>query len=204
MLLSVIFSSRALSVVLVCIWAACMAVAFWWFQLRWYQPLEAHTGDTLFDAGQLALTLQTPAAPIEVIHFFDNTCPCTRFNTPHVRQLMSRYATSEVHFRILVPDNSQQTDARAQFPGAEVRVASAANYPPASPAALIMTSQHGAQYLGPWSPGAVCSTKSGDYVAQVLDQLLTGEQRQQTFQVARGCLCRWSVNPSTASDGVST
>lgn len=195
---------RFLPPLLVVTWALAMGFAFWWFQLRWYQPLEDLTGDALFSAEQLTLSQTTPDTPIEVIHFYDANCPCTRFNTPHVQELITRYQGEGLRFRVLVPESAQLSGARQKFPGIPVSVATQDNQPVASPAALVRTQQLGAQYLGPWSPGAVCSTRSGDYVAQVLDQLLGGEQRNQTFQIARGCLCPWAGQSSAAHDGVST
>ncbi len=199
-----VISKPVLATLLVMIWACAMAAAFWWFQLRWYQPLESLTGDALFNAEQLDISRHEPDTPIEVIHFFDSNCPCTRFNTPHVQDLIEQYQKQSIRFRILVPDASQLTEARQLFPQVRIDVAARQDRPPASPAALVLSSQHGAEYMGPWSPGAVCNSRSGDYVAQVLDQLVEGKRRNQTFQLSSGCLCPWSNNSSAVHDGVST
>lgn len=196
-------SKRFIATLLVLVWACAMAAAFWWFQLRWYQPLESLTGDALFNAEQLSVSQRTPDVPIEVIHFFDSRCPCTRFNTPHVQDLMAQYQEQSIRFRILVPDASQLKEAQSLFPQVPVEVASAQDRPPASPAALVLSERHGAEYMGPWSPGAVCNSRSGDYVSQVLDQIVEGKRRNQTFQLASGCLCPWTDNSSAVHDGVS-
>lgn len=190
------------SLTLVITWAAAMSFAFWWFQFRWYQPPDPLTGDALFDASQIRLSRVPSWADLEVIHFYDNTCPCARFNTPHVQDLAKRYRAQNVRFRILVPDASQLDDAGQTFPFAEHAVAAPDSRPPASPSALVLSRESGPQYLGPWSPGAACNARSGDYVAQVLDQLLAGKQHNLTFQMARGCLCPWPNRYSLAQAGV--
>ncbi|MBV0934500.1 DUF6436 domain-containing protein [Marinobacterium weihaiense] len=190
------------SLVLVVAWSLAMACAFWWFQLRWYQPLEHLTGDALFDSSRLQLSRSRPDQPLEIVHFYDGNCPCTRFNTPHVQSLAQQYETHDVQLRVLVPHPRQLDEVRQLFPGAVHEVATAANAPVASPSALVRSQALGTQYHGPWSPGAVCAARSGDYVAQVLDRLLAGKRQDQTFQVARGCLCPWPDSLSLAQAGV--
>ncbi|PSL16201.1 hypothetical protein CLV44_102124 [Marinobacterium halophilum] len=191
-----------LSLALVIIWMIAMGFAFWWFQLRWYQPLEDLTGDALFDSTRLQASQTRPDAALEIVHFYDGNCPCTRFNTPHVQALSQQYRSDDVRLRVLVPSADQLDKVRQLFPHAEHAVATPQNAPPASPSALVISRELGAQYLGPWSPGAVCNARSGDYVAQVLDQLLTGKRHEQTFQLARGCLCPWPNRLSLAQAGV--
>ena len=74
-------------------WAAAMAGAYWWYQLRYIRAFSEQT--TLF-AGEI---LRLPAelagpGPIRLVHFWDPACPCNVGNQQHLSQLLEHL---EIH-----------------------------------------------------------------------------------------------------------
>ena len=186
-------TSKILAFCLVALWLVLVAWAFWWFQLRFYSSMDQYLKDELFSADSLQLAYQPHGSDITIYHFFDSSCPCSRFNTEHVQEVMLNYEHRAVKFVVVVPHESALTEAKSAFPNADFQVSPARSKPPASPAALIYSKDAQAEYIGPWSPGAVCNSRSDDYVTQVVDELLLNKTINQTQYLARGCLCPWPV-----------
>jgi hypothetical protein len=188
-------SKNSLAWLLVATWLLGVVFAFWWFELRWYQQVTFEYHDAVFDSrtmmpdATMGASIK-PDAVAKVIHYFDPECPCTRFNTEHVLELMERYQASGVKFEVRVPNTAGLEKALKIF-SAPVQIVEYAAAPVASPAALVLDSAGLVHYIGPYSPGAVCSTRSGDFVSIVLDDLLEGRPALQDVNLARGCFCSW-------------
>lgn len=182
--------SQILAFALVTVWLILVAWAFWWFQLRFYSSMDQYIQDEFFSADSLQLSHKPNSQAITIYHFFDSSCPCTRFNTEHVQEVMQKYRNKSIEFVVVVPNEYALDEAKETFPNASFQVSQARNNPPASPAALIY-SKDKAEYIGPWSPGAVCNSASEDYVSSVVNELLLDKTIDQTRYLARGCLCPW-------------
>jgi hypothetical protein len=179
---------------LVISWLLIMAFAFWWFELRWYQQVDFQYSDALFDSSQMLdeqIAGNSDQSAAIVVHYYDPKCPCTRFNNEHVLELITTYQAKGVHFMVKVPDEAAKRSAQGVFGDVEVQVISASSAPSASPAALVVDAQGLPVYVGPYSPGAVCTSKSGDFVGLALDDMLSGKDFKQTVNLANGCFCQW-------------
>ena len=180
---------------LVLVWAAGTVAAFWWFEfrnLRTFLPEQV----AMFQAerlGDLAAETGAPArgpGPV-IMHFWDPACPCTRFTTPHVQDIVASYADRDVGLVVLVPEAGLEDAARATFGATtDVRVAGTLN-PVSSPAAVLLDAQGELAYFGPYSTGAGCTTGDGSFVESVLDSLNAGYNPRQVNTLATGCFCRW-------------
>ena len=180
---------------LVAIWAIGTVTAFWWFEfrnLRAFLPEQA----VMFRADQLGeMTLplyreQNPDGPL-VVHFWDPKCPCTRFTTPHVQNIVASYAGQGLSLVVVIPEASLENDARAEFGASTtIRVAGAIN-PVSSPAAALLDATGELAYFGPYSTGAGCTTGDGGFVETVLNALHAGQNPRQINTLATGCFCRW-------------
>lgn len=182
-----------LAIALVGLWGISTVAAFWWFEFRNLQAFQPEQA-VLFDSGSLQDSLAQQfgeaAGPV-ALHFWDPDCPCTRFNTPHVRDLMAAYAEKGMRFVVLTPTAALQTRAREEFgPQVEIRVAGPLD-PLSSPAAVLLDGQGQLAYFGPYSTGANCTTGNGDYVELVLNELDAGNNPRQINTLAVGCFCRW-------------
>lgn len=186
---------RHAAIALVAVWAVGTVIAFWWFEfrnLRAFLPEEA----VMFRSEQLGhdLALQLEGTPREgplLVHFWDPGCPCARFATPHLREIMDRYQAQGVRFVVLTPGTVREEEAREVFGAdAEIRMAGPLN-PLSSPAAALLDTDGHLAYFGPYSEGAGCTAADGGFVETVLDQLQTGQNPRQINTLAVGCFCRW-------------
>ena len=171
------------------LWAAAMAGAYWWYQLRYIRAFSEQT--TLF-AGEI---LRLPAelagpGPIRLVHFWDPACPCNVGNQQHLSELLSHYAPLGVAFYALQKPGSQgQLPAPlaglqrlTQLPGSE-RL-------PASPAVAIWDQQGQLAYFGPYSEGASCSS-GNSFIEPILEALHNRRPVQASNTLAVGCFCNW-------------
>jgi hypothetical protein len=199
------------------VWLAAMAYAFWYVQGRFVQPFYPEFVNEVWDADPsgfgaafAALVRDADAAApgrATVYHFWDPDCPCTRFNTPHVRELVEQYSASGVEF-VVVPAPGVRYDTAAietRF-GAGVRALDASLITqvavPSSPAAVLVSSDRDIAYFGPYSSGAFCGGENGRYVEDALERSLAGNPAAPLDVFAAGCYCDWQVG--SAADSLAT
>jgi hypothetical protein len=189
-------TTRKLAAVgLVLVWAAGTVAAFWWFEfrnLRTFLPEQVamFQADQLGDLAAEARAPNTGSGPV-IMHFWDPACPCTRFTTPHLQDILATYAGRGLGLVVLVPEAGLKDAARETFGAmADVRVAGTLN-PVSSPAAVLLDTRGELAYFGPYSTGAGCTTGAGSFVESVLDALDAGYNPRQVNTLATGCFCRW-------------
>jgi hypothetical protein len=178
-------------------WLAATAVAFWWFEyqhVRAFNDPQGRGTAVLFDSAALSAGLaaaSSGAAPT-LVHFWDPSCPCSRLNAPHVRELMETYRTRGIEFVVAVPPGSIER-ARRAYPGASVVSAASLQQalPPSAPAAAVLEAGGELAYFGPYSVGAFCTSGSGAFVERALDAVLAGDNPRQLNTLAVGCFCPW-------------
>jgi hypothetical protein len=167
---------------------------------------QNHLQDRLYDASVLMSdsiftteTLSAKKQPVTkpkatVLHYYNPDCPCTRYNTWHVKDLIKEFTKQGVRFEIRVPHESQVKDAELMF-NRPAKVAEKGSVPIASPSALVLDAKMNPQYIGPYSPAATCNLSKDDFVGNVLNDLLAGEVYPRTRNLALGCICDWPSNP---------
>ena len=173
-------------------WLIIIGLTFWWFEFKINRQVDS-TQEAVFDSriySHNALSRGVKSDGTTVIHYFDISCPCTRFNTPHVRDLIERYSAQGVNFLIRAADVPSLRQANRLFGDQTVRLARENEAPAASPSAIVITGGE-VNYIGPYSPEAVCSTAAGDFVGLVLDDLLANKPFKQPTNLAMGCFCEW-------------
>jgi len=197
-------------------WLTATVCAFWWFEVRNLQRFDrATSGQTVFfDSTEImrelhgllssgaALTgnLNQPVAT--VLHFWDPSCPCSRFNEAHVRELMTSYRRHGVQFTVVARAGTGLSEdeiarrASSTFghsvPLLQQSSASPAKVPPSSPATAIFDAGGQLAYFGPYSSGAMCLSGNGAFAEKVLDSLMLGDNPQQLNTLAFGCFCSWT------------
>jgi hypothetical protein len=193
-----------LAVPLVVLWSAGTAYAFWYFELADLRPFAVDDSGSpvAFDAAPLRSEVQRMArsgAPATLVHFWDPACPCSRFNVPHVRELVAAYRDQGVRFVAVVSpgaaaDKKELAARAAALFGAEFEIAvadgSLANIP-ASPAAMVVDGHGRLAYLGPYGLGAACGAGSERFVERAMELALAGTPPGPASLSAVGCYCRW-------------
>jgi len=183
-------NKQAIAYVLLPLWLAAVVFAFWWYKLRLISDLSQYQVDELFSAEHMVLAESDTPSDITIYHFFDKSCPCSKFNTEHVQDVNQKYKDKGVALIVVVPAQQDLMEAKLNFPDAKHIVANDTIQPPASPS-LLITSQGKPEYIGPWSPGAICNGAEEDFASQVVDTLLTGSNYGFIRNYAKGCMCPW-------------
>lgn len=185
-----------LSAALFALWLALIAIAYWYAEVRWWRPfvteeLAIFNGETL---RELPPALANTGKVI-VIHFLDDSCPCTRFTRSHLDALQGKLNNTRQF--VLRRDsgkapNLPQTTAMTTVPTAYALTLG--QYIPASPAVGIWDAQGKLAYFGPYTSGPVCGTGTS-FVETALQVLKRGENPGFINTDATGCFCAWKKKP---------
>lgn len=179
---------RYMTLLLVMVWLAGTAWAFWWFQLRYLQP-----AGSAISLQVDALLQDLPPLPLQsllLVHFYDPDCLCSRFNEAHARTIMQAYSQQGIHFLIAVPDAAVLAEAEQTF-GFPAFVSQVPPEQLSSPLALVLDADRQPVYLGSYSDKTGCTSDDGRLVENTLDALLAVDARRTPSQVSGGCRCPW-------------
>lgn len=117
------------------------------------------------------------------LHFFNPDCPCSRFNMPHVKELIATYG-DEINFAVVVltADKDYTAASISKKYGLTVPVlfdssiaATCGVY--STPQAVLINTDQVLYYRGNYNRSRYCSDKKTNYAQIAIDSLLA--QRQQ-------------------------
>jgi hypothetical protein len=142
------------------------------------------------------------------IHFFNPSCPCSRFNIPHFKSLVRLY-NDQLDFAIVVmsPDKSiTKMDIQNKFDldlpvYFDKSIADSLGVY-STPQAVIVDKNHKLYYRGNYNKSRYCENKNTNYAQMAIDSLLHNSSNHITFKEALksyGCSLPNCVN--TGSDG---
>lgn len=116
------------------------------------------------------------------IHFFNPDCPCSRFNVPHVSELIKKYG-AKVNFKIVV------LNKKKSFTIAEIQEKFDAKIPVyfdeamaekcgvfSTPQAVLLDSSHNLYYRGNYNKTRYCTDAKSNYAQMAIDSLLSKNQ----------------------------
>jgi hypothetical protein len=157
-----------------------MAVLFWYADWKYslptpvpenYQPVA--TGSPILLCNQIRL----PRGKIHFLHFFNPSCPCSRFNIPYFKGLARRYH-GKADFAIVVLSNKNYTRQEIQdkfdldvpvFFDSSIAKACGVY---STPQAVIIDSTDRLYYRGNYNKSRYCSDKETNYAEIALQALL--------------------------------
>lgn len=153
-------------------WLALVALAFWWFEYRYWQHFAPATAT--FSGVQISQLYSRIGmqGKITVVHFSNKNCPCNTYSRDHVQRLQPQLSVS--HQVTLNPSDNALLNISI----------------PASPATAIWDSHGQLAYFGPYSSGAVCGSGL-DFVSRTLDAISKNKNPQWVNMVGIGCYCTW-------------
>ncbi|QSW89173.1 redoxin domain-containing protein [Flavobacterium endoglycinae] len=129
-------------------------------------------------------------------HFFNPDCPCSRFNVPHVSELIKKYG-DQVNFKIVVLNKNRIftiKEIQGKF-GAEIPVYFDEGIAKkcgviSTPQAVILDPLHNLYYRGNYNKTRYCTNPESNYAQQAVE-LLLNKQKSPTFNAlalrAYGC-----------------
>ncbi len=183
------------------VWLTTAVIGFWYYQYRPLQPFSLEPNALITFQGEpleqwLAdHPLPTSEGQITLIHYWDDSCRCSRFNTPHLARLIERFRGQAITFILqpvgTTPSNLTTAAELQQLAPTQVRSVSESFggwRPPAIPSVVVLDRDGQLAYLGPYSPDALCS-ENQSLLETLLPLLLSGQKLRQRLTNAFGCFC---------------
>ena len=171
--------------VAVSLWLGFLAVAlgllFWYSEFVYQLPTPVPAGYQPVAVGtsiHLPLAMLAGSRPV-FLHFFNPDCPCSRFNLPHFRSLVSAYG-DRVDFAIVPMVKAGRTIAVEEIQylaGVDVPVLLDAGIAEAcgvysTPQAVLLGDHNKLYYRGNYNKSRYCTDKKSNYAQMALDSLL--------------------------------
>lgn len=123
------------------------------------------------------------------LHFFNPECPCSRFNIPHFKTLVSTYG-SKVDFRVVVMSDKMYSEKQIREKlGVDVAITTDHGMATAcgvysTPQAVIIDAGRRLNYRGNYNKTRYCTHPETEYVRIALDSLLAKKYRPAFDQFA--------------------
>lgn len=162
---------------------AAVAAVFWFQDMRYSKPTPQPAG---YHAKPLGTSLtvnfiKLAKKPI-LLHFFNPECPCSKFNTTHLRELAQSYGSNIEIVAIVQAETAQEA--------AEGYAKTGLNFPfifdqngaiadscgvYSTPQAVLLNSQHKIFYRGNYNTTRYCTDPRTEFVRIALDSVLAGK-----------------------------
>jgi len=140
-----------------------------------YHPVK--TGTMVHWPAGRAQTL--PAGKPLFLHFFNPDCPCSRFNVPHVRELIRQYGRQANFALVLMTDKQfdaaavrKRFDLPAGVPVYQDSLMAAACGVYSTPQAVIVDASGQLYYRGNYNRSRYCTDEKSSYARLALEDLL--------------------------------
>lgn len=176
-----------------------IAVIFWYNEWRYSLPTPVpkqyhvvNTREYIDIKGKFNPRKNRPV----FLHFFNPDCPCSRFNIPHFKSLVTEYA-DKISFAVVVmtKDKSYTAEKITEKYGLTVPVLFDTSLAGAcgvysTPQAVLLDNNHTLYYRGNYNRSRYCTDRKSNYAQMAIDSLLAYHQ-QQVFNryalTAYGC-----------------
>ncbi len=168
-----------------CFFLTLIGFSFW--QQDWQYALPTPKPQGLVQVEQGAIVnLSATLANIDssrptFLHFFNPSCPCSRFNLNHVRDLVQTYKTQVRFIAVLQGDQPNLTEAFAKLglnmesivdsDGAIARATGVY----ATPQAALINPDGKLYYRGNYNASRYCTLKNSEFARIALESILEGK-----------------------------
>lgn len=111
------------------------------------------------------------------IHFFNPSCPCSRFNIPHFQSLVKAYE-GRVNFAAVVLHKKSYTEEEVRRKlGVDIPIIFDAGLATScgvysTPQAVLINTDHKLYYRGNYNKSRYCNDKNSNYAQMAIDSLL--------------------------------
>lgn len=137
------------------------------------QYVAVHSGEPIDLSQLVSLNKEKP----QFLHFFNPTCPCSRFNMPHFKELVKEYGHA-VNFAIVVMSSKDYTQEEIQnkydlpIPVYFDSAIAARCGVYSTPQAVIINTDHELHFRGNYNKSRYCTDKKSNYAQIALEGLL--------------------------------
>lgn len=150
------------------LWVLLILSLFWLFQYRYESVWVSFDGEAM-------PRLVESNGSMQVVHFVDDACPCSKFSKPHISDIEDQWSSQGVRFQTIRA--SGQGDLKSEF----------FSLVSASPSVAVWDADGELAYFGPYTSGVFCG-EGEDLVSQVLNSSYKGQWTNQEYV---GCFCQW-------------
>lgn len=174
----------------------CVSFLFWSQEIKYQLPTPKPTGfksvPTLSHISLGDNVIQQSAKPV-LLHFFNPECPCSKFNSKHVNELIKKFR-NQVKFVIVIPNIAGKelvskyfSDTLQLVVDADKKLATQCGVY-ATPNAVILTATNQLWYNGNYNKSRYCTTPNSNYAENALIALLTHQNNyKHAASTTYGC-----------------
>jgi hypothetical protein len=168
------------------IWLALLSggvsALFWYNEWKYNLPTPIPCNYHTVSAGttiNLDGKVKTEANKPTFLHFFNPSCPCSRFNMPHFKSLVKKHS-HDVNFAIVIMSNKDFTEKEIQnkydldIPVLFDTTIAVNCGVYSTPQAVIINTDQRLFYRGNYNKTRYCSDKKSEFARMALDSLLQG------------------------------
>jgi hypothetical protein len=157
-----------------------ICLLFWQNEWKYNMPTPIPANYHVVKPGEI-ININYPLVSKEnkplFLHFFNPTCPCSKFNISHFRSLVKKY-NDKINFAVVVMSNDTYTVKNIQDKfGLTIPVlfdkslaASCGVY--STPQAVLIDVDHKLYYRGNYNKSRYCTDPNSNYAQQAIDSLL--------------------------------
>ena len=166
-----------IAVLLLVTTAFCIVAIFWFNEWKYSLPTPVPAD---YHNVSMGTEIKMPGIKNDgskplMLHFFNPSCPCSRFNIPHIQSLMKRYKDN-VDFAIVVTSNKDNLTAgdvcdkfNAKVPVFFDRDIASTCGVYSTPQAVIIDKDSKLFYRGNYNKARYCTDKNSEYARIALD-----------------------------------
>jgi thiol-disulfide isomerase/thioredoxin len=157
-----------------------MALLFWRNEWKFNLPTPVPKQYVAVNAGEkinLSQLVSLNNDKPQFLHFFNPSCPCSRFNMPHFKELVKEYGHA-VNFAVVVMSDKNWTEKEIQvkydlsIPVYFDSTIAARCGVYSTPQAVIINNDQQLHYRGNYNKSRYCTDKKTNYAQMALEALL--------------------------------
>lgn len=175
---------KSIAIIILLFAFAAIFSLFWYSEWRYSLPTPVPAAYHAVEAGEridISHAFNTPGRKPVFLHFFNPDCPCSRFNIPHFKDLVKRYA-DKINFAVVVmtKDKSYSGSSLKERYGLTVPVLFDTSLAKtcgvySTPQAVLLTADKELYYRGNYNRSRYCTDKKSNYAQTAIDSLLASK-----------------------------
>lgn len=160
-------------------------VLFWYYDWKYTRPTPVPVKYAMVNPGQ-HINIPRGILPVGTkpvfLHFFNPDCPCSRFNIPHFKSLVTSYGDKIAFAVVLMTKDKDYTATQIQERfDLEVPVLKDTSLAGmcgvySTPQAVLLDTEHTLYYRGNYNRSRYCTNEKSNYAQMAIDSLLHNNQ----------------------------
>jgi hypothetical protein len=172
--------------ILLTIIGVAILVTFWVQEIQYSLPTPVPAYHKIIPMGtEVNLNNHFVKGTLKLLHFYNPSCPCSKFNSDHIRYLSSKYG-KEVSFFVVTENETEK--AAKEFDFAVIHdkdgmLADACGVY-ATPQAVLLDEKNKIYYRGNYNKERYCTNKNSNFAEIAIINLLQGSKNKNESELA--------------------